>query len=171
MAGRGPLPNPQHRHRGAPSIPTTQLPATGRSGPLPKVPIGYRLGRPGRAWWKWAWSLPQACAWSDGDLYVVARRASLEDDLMAVEKAPELPDLSTLCGETVQDLKRMFGRISALASGRVAIMREIRELDSRLGLTPKALAELRWSIVAVEPEAPAAEVSGSRRLRAVDAIA
>lgn len=49
-----------------------------------------------------------------------------------------------------------------------AVLREMRELDKRLGLDPKALAELRWVIG--EPEqsertAPAPV----RRLRAVDA--
>jgi hypothetical protein len=74
------------------------------------------LGTAGKAWWAWAWKLPHACAWSAGDLYVVARRARLEDDARTVTSE-----------------------------------REMRELDDRLGLTPKGMAALRWRIV--EPAA------------------
>lgn len=49
----------------------------------------------------------------------------------------------------------------------VATLREMRELDDRLGLTPKSMAQLRWKIVAavadVVPEAD--EVSQRRAER------
>ncbi|MGD9754564.1 MAG: hypothetical protein AB7W59_26535 [Acidimicrobiia bacterium] len=52
-----------------------------------------------RAWWAWAWSTPQAAAWSVGDVVALARRARLEDVLagdpsnMAVSReARELDD-------------------------------------------------------------------------------
>jgi hypothetical protein len=39
------------------------------------------------------------------------------------------------------------------ATGEVALMKEMRELDNRLGLNPKAMADLRWSIAAdAKPE-------------------
>jgi hypothetical protein len=51
------------------------------------------------------------------------------------------------------------------ATGEVALMKEMRELENRLGLNPKAMVDLRWSVGEVEA-APkrAAEV---RQLRAV----
>ena len=111
MAGRGPLPDPNHRHRNISVIPTTSLPAKGRQGRSPKCP--YELGAAGKEWWSWAWHTPQAACWSVGDLYFVARRARMED-------REEM-------GPTVE--------------------REMRECDDRLGLTPKGMAALRWSII------------------------
>jgi hypothetical protein len=123
---RGPLPNPNARRRNAPTIPTTVLPAGGRKGPAPRVPATYKLMTAGKAWWRWAWSLPQAAAWDTGSHYALARRAQLEDTLAAL---------------AVDD-----------ARGRLSILKEMRELDRRFGLDPKALAELRWTIA---EEAPA----------------
>lgn len=95
----GPLPNPQRVRRNAPTIPTTNLPAGGRKGAAPKPPKWMQLDVAAKAWWAWAWSTPQAAAWSDGDLVTLARRARLEDVLgedpanMAVSReARELDD-------------------------------------------------------------------------------
>lgn len=138
----GPLPKPadQRRRRNAPTIPTTRLPASGFDGSIPRCPM--RLGKAGRAWWRWAWRTPQAAAWSPGAVYSVALRASLQDllDDPAIEVTP------TLVGRCV-------------------------DLDDKLGLTPKGMAALRWEIVADEPAqvvpdelAPVRE----RRVAAVD---
>ena len=143
MAGRGPLPKPadQRRRRNAPTIPTTSLPAAGRKGAAPKVPSGYVLGAAGRAWWKWAWALPHAAAWSDGELYVVARRAVLEDELSLLSRSPGSFDLSDL------DAQDLLAYARTLLGADDKVKREIRELEDRLGLNPKAFAALRWSIV------------------------
>lgn len=114
----GPLPDPNHRHRNVSVIPTRSLPADGRSAPAPDSP--YDLGTAGARWWKWAWATPQANGWDAGSLYVIGRRALLEDDL-SESRVP-------------------------------ALLREARELEDRLGLTPKGLAALRWTIIA--PTAP-----------------
>jgi hypothetical protein len=54
-------------------------------------------------------------------------------------------------------------------------MKEMRELDARLGLNPEALAKLRWTISdggESKPVAPVAPVPAGRpRLRAVDPAA
>lgn len=142
---RGPLPDPQRRRRNAPTIATVTLPASGRPGPPPRPPAGRALGKAGKAWWKWAWSTPQATQWV-GALYVVATRAQHEDALAAIKDDPR---------------------------ALVAALKAITELDEQLGLAPKALAQLRWTIV---PDAPvAAAVPGgvstvpsrARALRAV----
>lgn len=113
----GPLPNPNARRRNQPTKPSSDLPRGGRRGAVPKCP--YSLGDAGKAWWVWAWRLPQAVKWDEGSLYFVARRAQLED-----AHAEEL---------------------------KGTVLKEMRELDNRLGLNPKAMGELRWSI-AGEPE-------------------
>lgn len=157
MAGRGPLPDPNRRRRNAPTIPTTALPASGRKGPAPRLPRGVQLGEAGAAWWRWAWRTPHAAAWSVGDVHTVARRAALEDALAALDDGVGRFDLAELLGldeddERVRLLAQLVGELRKLATGRLAVEREMRELDDRLGLSPKAFAALRWRIVDDSPQ-------------------
>lgn len=126
----GPLPDPNKRRRNAPTIPTTNLPISGRKDPAPSVPGWVSLGELGQAWWDWAWTTPQACGWGVGSGMesVIARRAALQDDLHAAETSRE----------------------------QVAIAGKMLDIDDRLGLTPKGLAALRWVIVADKADAPTA---------------
>lgn len=159
----GPLPNPQRRRRNKPTIPTTELDAAGRDEELiPDVPPDYDLAEPGRNWWVWAWTTPQACGWSDGDLYTVARRAALEDDMVLMrEFDPSDLGLDEIMDvESAYELKRVLGRLKSLAIDELRISKEARELDDRLGLTPKGLAALRWKIVDNSPQQ--GESSGKR---------
>jgi hypothetical protein len=167
----GPLPNPQSRRRNAPTIPTTSLPAAGREGKPPAAP--YKLGRAGRKWWAWAWSTPQATVWDPGSLYVVGRRAVLEDELAALAETEKIDFVALLelsdRKDMVERLDGLLSRLVSRASGSTTLMREMRELDNRLGLNPKAMADLRWSIEESDEQAPAStsSESPSRRLRAV----
>lgn len=161
---RGPLPDPNRRRRNAPTIPTTELPASGRRGRIPTPPV--ELGEAGRAWWRWAWRLPQACGWSTGDLVMIARRATLEDDLAALATVDGLDFLDVL-GAKASEVRETIRHLASLAAGKLAVCREARELDDRLGLTPKGLAALRWRIVddtPAEPAEPAATGGGVTRL-------
>src|SRR5688500_18198053 len=131
----GPLPQESRRRTNAPVIPTTLLPAGGRTDPAPKLPPNHGLRRAGKAWWRWAWATPQAAAWPLGMEGAVARRASLEDDLAALHDVHGL-DFEEL-GDRADEVRQTVQRVAALATGRLQLMREIRELDDRLGLTPK----------------------------------
>lgn len=164
---RGPLPNPQRRRTNPPTIATTPLPIAGRAGASPACPLV--LGSAGTAWWEWAWHTPQATAWTPGDLYAIARRAALEDDLDALDRVTGLDVGAVADAATATEVARIVSRIAALATGRVTLYREARELDKVLGLTPKAMADLRWSIDKTEPE-PAKDQQPAtvRRLRSVD---
>lgn len=174
---RGPLPNAHKRRRNKDTIPTTELPVSGRKGRPPGIPSAYNLRKAGREWWKWAWGTPQAAAWDKGALYVVARRAQLEDDLALQDSGFEASDFADLLGrdedEVTRELEFIVGRLAAMAGGRNPILKEMRELDKVLGLTPAGLAALRWKIVDDSKEetntAPQAEASsssgGSRRAR------
>lgn len=143
---RGPLPNGNARRRNAPSITGRVLPAGGRQSPAPAVPEWVELGVEGSLWWEWAWRLPQAEAWSESDAPFVARRASLEDDVAALERVEGL-DFEVLAEmPTFAEIERTIRRVAGLATGRLALFKEMRELDNRLGLNPKAMADLRWSI-------------------------
>ena len=131
----GPLPDPNAIRRNAPTIPTTELPASGPSSPVPDVPAWISLGDAGMSWWEWAWHTPQACGWSTGNLVTVAHRAALEDAL-----------------------------VSGDPKSRVGVLREMRDFDDRLGLTPKGMAALRWKVVDDSP----AEVKSSPGVSSLD---
>jgi hypothetical protein len=169
---RGPLPTGNARRKNAPTIPTTVLPADGYRGEIPEPPASYDLLEPGRAWWEWAWRTPQAAVFGKGALYALARRAKLEDDLWLLERAEEF-DLGELLGigdsgELMKQIEFTIRKLKALAGGSTSILKEMRELDKRFGLDPKALAENRWTIA--EPEEPVEEQPAEvRTLHAVDA--
>ena len=170
---RGPLPDPAARRRNQPTIPTTALPVDGRQGPAPACP--YELAEAGRAWWVWAWGTPQAAAWDAGVLYVVARRARLEDDAAALSFGDCPLDLADLFAEgDVEARRRVEWALDSLrrsASGKLALEKEMRELDGRLGLTPEAMAKLRWRVVDDAPVSTAKRAAAATRrtaLRAVD---
>ena len=180
MAGRGSLPTGTAIRRNAPTIPTTNLPVSGRSTPVPDPPATYEFGPAGLDWWGWAWRTPQACAWDDGSLFAIARRAQLEDDLAALAHVDL--DVASLLGikasALTRELAAIFGRIKALAGGKLGVAREMRELDDRLGLTPRGLAANRWKIVPDDqvtsgtpgPKPPAAKKpTRGRALKAVPA--
>lgn len=138
---------------------------------MPKIPSWRRLGKSGRAWWNWAWKTPQAAAWPAGSEDFVARRAALEDDVELLDRAPTL-DLAELLdmddGRELQLLEAVIRRLHALAGGRLNVMREMRELDNRLGLNPKAMGELRWIVATDEVAEQRAAKPAGRRLLAVD---
>lgn len=146
----GPLPDPNARRRNAPTIPTTNLPASGRQGEPPEIPAWVELAQNGSAWWRWAWSTPQACAWGTnvGQEGLVARRAALEDDMAALGQIHEL-DFSGI--ENEHHARLVVQAVARLATGRLSLMKEMRELDDRLGLSPKGMAALRWVIVDDKP--------------------
>jgi hypothetical protein len=179
----GPLPDPNARRRNK-RKPGTPLPLAGPSGPTPKCP--YALAKSGKKWWKWAWKLPQATAWDDGAVYFVARRAQLEDALAALDEPEDLVErihnsmLRTLESDAPEDVPErlnylglLMAKLKALAGGRVTLLKEMREMDNKLGLNPKAFADLRWTLE-VPDEEPAADKKATlgasvTRLRAVDA--
>ena len=156
----GPLPEATRRRRNAPQISGHVLPAEGRKGAPPKVPDSYELAEAGAAWWKWAWRLPQASRWDKGSVFLVARRAQLEDDLVALDFGEEMGLLEQLLRgaepEAVRNVEWALSTLKRSASGKMGVMKEMRELDDRLGLNPKAMAALRWTVAESAPaESPA----------------
>jgi hypothetical protein len=173
MAPRGPLPTRNPRRRNKPTIPTTNLPVSGRQGAAPAVPSWVTLRKSGLAWWKWAWSTPQACAWGDsvGQESFVARRAQLEDMVAALNdvRGLDIDDVELTEDErkNLREMRYAISAVAAIASGHLALMKEMRELDDRLGLTPKGMEALRWKIVAdAEPDVgtPPAAAPGVTRI-------
>lgn len=142
----GPLPDPNAERANAPTIPTTVLPAKGRPGRVPKPPKWVELGVSGLGWWNWAWKTSQAAGWSAGDEPLVARRASLEDDLTALAAVEGLDFTTLLDCENQREIDMAIRRVAALATGKLQISKHMLEIETRLGLTPKGMADLRWKI-------------------------
>lgn len=149
----GQFPNPQSRRRNAPTISANLLPHEGRSGSAPKVPDRFELGDAGLAFWERAWKLPQAVKW-DAHVDAVARRAELEDYAAALEILHEglgLEEILTAGDDEelrrrIRNLEWMLDKIQRLATGAVGLMKQMDALDDRLGLNPKSLGQLRWTI-------------------------
>lgn len=99
-----------------------------RRGRAPRVPAHVTLGPAGRAWWRWAWSTPSASQWDESADVVVVARRAMLEDRLAD------PDAGAA----------LFGQAT--------------QLDDRLGLTPKARAQLRWRVAG---EAVGVEVAES----------
>jgi hypothetical protein len=171
---RGPAPSKKKRRSNAPTIPSTELDVAGRKGRPPAVPKAYNLRKAGVEWWKWAWGTPQALAWDKGALYVIARRAQLEDEVAALEESDDLLErvhnsmLRIIESEDPLDVPErltylglLLAKLKALAGGRVTYLKEMRELDKVLGLTPKAMLDLRWEIV--DPTAKGGEQKDSAK--------
>lgn len=168
----GPLPDPNRRRRNPPTIPATALPSGGRRGAAPKPPHWVELGSAGLAWWAWAWKTPQAAAWSAGHEVFVARRAELEDERKALYDGHyvDVAELLELEGnERTNELNWLIRNLLRLSTGKTTLDKEARELDDRLGLSPKGQAALRWVIVDDQPaEEKPAKKSPARRLKVVD---
>jgi hypothetical protein len=125
------------------------------------------------AWWRWAWGLPQAVAWDSGALYGLARRAQLEDDLAALELVDQLDVVDLLAGADPEAMRQVEWALQTLkgsASGRLAVMKEMRELDSRFGLNAKAMADLRWSIADASESSTARPAGGTQKVRSLRAV-
>lgn len=159
----GPLPDPNARRRNAPTIPTTKLSAAGRTEDAPPIPEWVTLSKSGLAFWRWAWATPQALAWGTavGMESWVARRASLEDDLAALNEVEGLDFGNLADTDNAREFREVISRVAALATGRLAILKEMREMDDRLGLTPKGMAALRWQIVAEQASVPTTSTAGN----------
>jgi hypothetical protein len=117
----GMISDPNSRKTQSGTVPTTDLPADGYTGPIPDLPGWVELDEAGFEFWEWAWRTPQAAAWDSGTVPTVARRAALES---------------------------AFYRLSQKAPDKVAALTaKMTELDNKLGLSPYALAALHWRII------------------------
>jgi hypothetical protein len=69
-------------------------------------------------------------------------------------------DVSEDQEELARALSRQIEAVKRVAGGKLGLAKECRELENRLGLNPKALADLRWSIEQQETDD---EVDGEER--------
>lgn len=127
MPGKGPAPlnnAEQQRKKPNPTAGFKQLPAEGRTGDAPAFPIGPFKSDEERGLWNKLWTLPQATMWEH-----------------------------MRCEDTVALYVRVFCAMAAADdSAMVKLGNEVRQLDSKLGLSPRAMLDLRWEIEHAVPD-------------------
>ena len=125
-----------------PRVGMVVLPAEGRDGAPPAWPLPGKASAAERKAWTQLWVTPQAVAW---------------------EKLGWTRTVGRYCRILVE---------SEMANARADVRGEARQLEDRLGLTPKAMRLLMWQIVEDETAARRQERqsagSAKRRPRAVD---
>lgn len=143
----GPAPkHPDQRRRRNKLPELTQLPSEGRKGRAPAWPMTSKMVAGEQARWRDLWKRPQAVMWERLRCELVVAR---------------------------------YCRISIEAEqpgARRDAVTEARQLEVELGLTPKSMASLRWTVAADElaelRDDRSAARSGVRgRVKAVDAVA
>lgn len=124
----------------------TELPAKGYAGPVPDWPLGVPTDGEAEVW-EWAWSTPQACAWSLPTEQWRIPTVALWVRTKVRCDAPDAP---------------------------ASLMAVLFRLADQVGMTTAGLSSMGWKIAA-EPSAakkspsPAGQPAGGRerRLRAV----
>jgi len=116
-----PGPAPKHhsqRRRANASAGVTTLPAAGRSGKRPALPL-KGASKEAREWWATAWASPMAAVWLAADVPGLVRLATLVD--RAAKEGESTP---------------------------MTVLTEIRALEDRYGLSPLARRRLEWELEA-----------------------
>lgn len=111
-----PKPDDQKVNRVPPKFDWTNLPAAGRSGAAPGLPVWREWQQRTVDWWVDLWTTPQAAAW-DQSGRTLWRLAELRDDAFVGGSIP------------------------------AAISSEMRQIEDRHGLNPKAMLQLRWRVI------------------------
>lgn len=135
MPGPAPKANDARRRTNALTAPGfRRLPFEGRSGPIPQWPLSLLASEDEHNLWLKLWRLPQAVMWE---------RLHCEDIVALYVRA---------IVEAQRD------------PSNTKLMAEVRQLDSKVGLSPKAMLDLRWE-VEDEPEAEEQPMANVTRIR------
>ena len=113
-----------------------QLPAEGRPGDPPAWPLSAAASPAEKKLWDKLWSLPQAMMWEH-----------------------------IRCEDTVALYVRVFCAMSSETETAtiVKLGNEVRQLDSKLGLSPRAMLDLRWEVGQPEEAQEATSNGASHR--------
>lgn len=146
MPASYPKPDAERRNKSPHEFGWTDLPAAGRQGPPPPMPDTEDYGEL-EEWWADLWSSPQATAWDQSG-------RTLHGLLHA----------KWLLTET-EVVVRDGRELAVAAAPRASLLSEMRQIEDRHGLNPKAMLQLRWRIVPgeVAGSAPKAKKRAPRR--------
>ena len=136
----GPAPKLDPARRNARTGPM-KLPPEGYQGELPVWPLHGPLSQQEVLTWREMWRTPQAAAWVT---------------------------LGPGCVRVVARYVRVLMRAESVRAALPTDMAEARQLEDKLGLTPKAMRMLLWEIAPNEVEEQRQATSGARgRIKAV----
>lgn len=117
---RYPKPDGERVNHHALAFDWVALPAEGRDGPVPELPERTpEWAESTREWWARLWATPQATQWAEDDPEI-ARLALLHQTVW--HESPKGPS--------------------------PGLLNEMRQIEDRHGLNPKAMLQLRWRVVA-----------------------
>lgn len=128
MPGPAPKPDSDRRRRNEPTFEWVDLPTAGRQGPAPAMPDGDYAEL--ADWWADLWASPQAAAWDQSG-------RSLHGYLECKRLLTAEVTVVTKSGEAVE----------VPAANPTTVLTEMRQIEDRHGLNPKAMLALRWRIV------------------------
>jgi hypothetical protein len=140
----GPPPDPNSARSDRRGLSLTALPAQGYDGPVPEWPLPDASARE-LALWAWAWTTPQACAWS------------LPSEAWRVRSVALWCRMSVRCEDR---------DVSA------PVLAQLHRFADQIGMTTAGLREMGWAIAKDElrekaAKKPAAPRSSRDRLKAV----
>lgn len=139
MAGRGPAPkNAATRQRRNASPGAAQLAADAKAAEIPALPVMGRMKwhPQTEAWWHDVWTDPVSAEFAKSDRHGLFRLARLQDRFWKLSASnPALPKLSA----------------------------EIRQLESKFGLSPRDRRSLQWEIEKGEEAVERTTQRASRR--------
>lgn len=153
-----PKPPGQRRRRNAGQSQWQELPAEGRKGEVPEPRTDRRLGSVAKRYWDELWSSPMAVTFIDADIQPLTRLVVLVDDRARAETGEGL--LEIVEGNFDGDVRVIVGQFSGDG--------EIRQLEDRYGISPKARRALQWEIRQGEVVDMPESKGGGRKLRAVE---
>lgn len=133
--------HPAQRRRRNPTPGFRQLSCANPNLLTPQWPLGHPTKKELEKW-AWMWTLPQAVEWERNRDY-----------------------------DTVALYVRMFIKIAHAQKIDVRLLCELRALDAKIGISARALRNLRWEIATPEESIALHDVSDlRRRIRAVDDV-
>ncbi len=112
----GPTPSANRQARPGRDLPWVDLPADGRTEPVPDVPAAFELRAPGSDLWADLWATPMATQWGVAETHQVARLCQLTDRLVRQDDTKvlaEMRHLETALGLTAKARKELRWRIVA----------------------------------------------------------
>lgn len=119
MPASYPKPDGQKVNRVAPIFDWVTLPAIGRQGAAPKLPALRKWRKATKDAWTDLWSSPQAVAWDQSGRTLHAWALAHHEAVTAEENGKALGPM----------------------------LAEMRAIEDRHGLNPKAMLQLRWRVV------------------------
>jgi hypothetical protein len=166
VAASYPKPDGQKVNRVEPTFGWVDLPAGGRPGPAPKLPTHMTWSAHTKRAWDEMWASPQATQWDQSGRTLIGW-AELFEQKVRAERLRRLPAASMLAElSQIEGWEKLLERKAPPTS----VYGELRQIEDRHGLNPKAMLQLRWRIppaeAAVDDDRPPVETR-RRRLRVV----